>query len=75
MTEKKIRSAQNVTDVSFFAVQFGYFRVFGSKCYILDKHRRSNLLLNLMKVSYLVMAQTLTLTVSTTISPERLKRR
>ena len=34
-----------------------------------------NLLLNLMKVSYLVMAQTLTLTVSTTISPERLKRR
>ena len=34
-----------------------------------------NFLLNLMKVSYLVMAQTLTLTVSTTISPERLKRR
>src|SRR3989337_185776 len=34
-----------------------------------------NLLLNLMKVSYSVMAQTLTLTVSTTISPERLKKR
>src|SRR3989337_4459404 len=34
-----------------------------------------NLLLNLMKVSYLVMAQTLTLTMSTTVSPERLKRR
>ena len=34
-----------------------------------------NLLPNLMKVSYLVMAQTLTLTMSTTISPERLKRR
>src|SRR4051812_17619498 len=34
-----------------------------------------NLLLSLMKVFYLVMAQTLTLTVSTTISPERLKRR
>ena len=34
-----------------------------------------NLLLNLMTVSYLVMAQTLTLTVSTTISPEKLKRR
>ena len=34
-----------------------------------------NLLLNLMRVSYLVMAQTLTPTVSTTISPERLKRR
>src|SRR6266496_2471611 len=34
-----------------------------------------NLLLNLMKVSYSVMAQTHTLTVSTTISPERLKRR
>ena len=34
-----------------------------------------NFLPNLMKVSYLVMAQTLTLTVSTTISPERLKRR
>src|SRR3954469_5453671 len=34
-----------------------------------------SLLLNLMKVSYLVMAQTLTRTVSTTISPERLKRR
>ena len=33
-----------------------------------------NLLLNLMKVCYLVTAQTLTLTVSTTISPERLKR-
>ena len=33
-----------------------------------------NLLLNLMKVSYPVMAQTLTHTVSTTISPERLKR-
>ena len=31
-------------------------------------------LLNLMKVSYLVMAQILTLTVSTIISPERLKR-
>ena len=53
----------------------GYFRLFGSKCYILDKHHRSNLLLNLMRVSYLVMAQTLTLTVSTTISPERVKRR
>src|SRR4051812_29610798 len=34
-----------------------------------------NLLLSLMKVSYLVMAQTLTHTVSTIISPERLKRR
>ena len=34
-----------------------------------------NLLLSLMKVSYSIMAQTLTLTVSTTISPERLKRR
>ena len=34
-----------------------------------------SLLLNLMKVFYLVMSQTLTLTVSTTISPERLKRR
>ena len=34
-----------------------------------------NLLLSLMKVSYFVMAQTLTLTTSTTISPERLKRR
>ena len=34
-----------------------------------------NLHLNLMRVSYSVMAQTLTLTVSTTISPERLKRR
>ena len=34
-----------------------------------------NLILSLMKVSYLVMAQILTLTVSTTISPERLKRR
>ena len=33
-----------------------------------------NLLLSLMKVSYLVMAQTLTHTVSTTISPERLKK-
>ena len=55
--------------------QVGYFRVFGSKCYILDKHRRSKFAPNLMKVSYLVMAQTLTLTVSTTISPERLKRR
>ena len=55
--------------------QVGYFRVFGSKCYILDKHLVLNLLLSLMKVSYLVMAQTLTLTVSTTISPERLKRR
>src|SRR3954465_570756 len=34
-----------------------------------------NLLLSLMSVSYSVMAQTLTLTVSTKISPERLKRR
>src|SRR5215216_5885540 len=34
-----------------------------------------NFPLNLMKVSYSVMAQTLTLTVSTTISLERLKRR
>ena len=34
-----------------------------------------NLLLNLMKVSYSVMAQTLTHTVSRKISPERLKRR
>ena len=34
-----------------------------------------NLLLNAMKVSYSVMAQTLTVTVSTTISPEWLKRR
>src|SRR4051812_30403706 len=34
-----------------------------------------SLLLNLMKVSYLVMVQTLTLTVSTTLSPERLKKR
>ena len=55
--------------------QVGYFRVFGSKCYILYKHNVLNLLLNLMKVSYLVMAQTLKLTVSTIVSPERLKRR
>ena len=34
-----------------------------------------NLLLNLMKVSYLVMDRTLTLTVSTTTSLEKLKRR
>src|SRR6187399_1422574 len=34
-----------------------------------------NLLLNLMKAFSLVMDQTLTPTVSTTISPERLKRR
>ena len=33
-----------------------------------------SLLLNLMKIFYLVMDQTLTLTMSTTISPERLKR-
>ena len=43
--------------------QVGYFIIFGS-----------NLPLNLMKVSYSVMAQTLTHTVSTTISPEMLKR-
>ena len=55
--------------------QVGYFRVFGSKCYIFIRIFILNLLLNLLKVSYLVMAQTLTLSVSTTISPERLKRR
>ena len=32
--------------------QVGYFRVFGLKCYILDKHHRSKSLLSLMKVSY-----------------------
>ena len=55
--------------------QVVYFRVFGSKCYILDKHRRSKFAPKSHEGLYLVMAQTLTLTVSTTISLERLKRR
>ena len=54
--------------------QVGYFQVFSSKCTFLISIIVLNLLLNLMRDFYLVTAQTLTLTVYTTISPERLKR-
>ena len=55
--------------------QVGYFQVFGSKCYILDKHRRSKFAPKSHEGSNSVPDQTLTLTVSTTISLEKLKRR
>lgn len=54
----------------------GYFRVFGSKCYILDKHRRSKFTPKSHEGFFsLVTDQTLTLTVSITTSLEKLKRR
>ena len=55
--------------------QVGYFQYLAQSATFLISIIVRNLLLNLMKVSYSVMDQTLTLTMSTTISPERLKRR
>ena len=55
--------------------QVRYFRVFGSKCYILDKHRRSKFAPKSHEGFLLGYGSNSHIIVSPTISPERLKRR